>query len=247
MKSSERHKIKENEFAHTVARTRDMVNERPREVATITIAVLAVALALGGFFAWKASRDGKATSLLASALAVAEAPVVTPPPPAPGSAPPVQPPGSFRTEREKLEASVPLLQRAADAYPNNDAGITARYRLAATLAELARYAEAEQRYQEVVQKAGARSIYRYTARLGVGEAQLAQGKGDAAVTTFRELSTDATSTLPVDGVLMQLGRAALQAGKKDDATRAFTRVVDEFPQSLYAVEAKEKIAGLKKV
>ena len=45
---------------------------------------------------------------------------------------------------------------------------------------------------------------------------------------------------------MQLGRAALVAGKKDDATRAFTRVVDEFPQSLYVSEAKEKLAELKK-
>jgi TolA-binding protein len=246
VKSTERHKIKENEFAHTVARTRDIVNERPREVATIAIAVLAVALVLGGFFAWKASRDGKATNLLATALAVAEAPVVTPPPPAPGSAPPVQPPGSFRTDRERLEAAVPVLQRAADAYPDSDAGITARYRLAASLAELGRFPEAEQRYQEVIQKTGTKSVYRYTARLGVGEAQLAQGRGEAAVTTFRDLSTDANSTLPVDGVLMQLGRAALVAGKKDDATRAFTRVVDEFPQSLYASEAKEQLAGIKK-
>jgi TolA-binding protein len=177
---------------------------------------------------------------------VAEAQIVTPPPPAPGSAPPVQPPGTFRTEKERLEASLPLLQRAADAYPDSDAGITARYRLAATLAELGRHAEAEQRYQEVVQKAGARSIYRYTARLGMGEAQLAQAKGDAALTTFRELSTDTNSTLPVDGVLMQLGRAALVAGKKDDATRAFTRVVDEFPQGMYVSEAKERLAEIKK-
>ncbi len=109
-----------------------------------------------------------------------------------------------------------------------------------------RYAEAEQRYQGVVQKTGAKNIYHYTARLGVGEAQLAQGKGDAAVATFRELASDANSTLPVDGVLMQLGRAALLSGKKEDATRAFTRVVDEFPQSLYASEAKEKLAGIKK-
>ena len=246
MKSTDRHKLKENDFAQTVARTREMVNERPRETATIAIAVLAVALVLGVFFAWKASRDGKATSLLATALAVAEAPIVTPPPPAPGSAPPVQPPGSFRTERERLEASLPLLQRAADAYPDSDAGITARYRLAASLAELGRHAEAEQRYQEVVQKAGAKNIYHHTARLGVGEAQLAQGKGDAALGTFRELSTDTNSNLPVDGVLMQVGRAALVAGKKDDATRAFTRVLDEFPQSLYASEAKEKLAGIKK-
>jgi TolA-binding protein len=246
MKSTERHKLKENEFAHTVARTREMVNARPREVTTIVIAALAVVIALGGYFWWRASRDGKATTLLASALAVAEAPVVAPPPPTPGSAPPIQQPGTFRTDQERLSAAIPMLQRAADAYPNSDAGITARFRLAASLAELGRYAEAEQRYQEVAQKAGANSIYHHTARLGVGEAQMAQGKGDAAVTTFRELSTDSTSQLPVDGILMQLGRAALVAGKKDDATRAFTRVVDEFPQSLYASEAKEKLAEIKK-
>jgi tetratricopeptide (TPR) repeat protein len=246
MKSSERHKIKENEFAHTVARTRELVNQRPREAATTAIAALVVALVVGGYFGWRASQDGKATTLLATALAVAEAPIVVPPPPAPGSAPPVQPPGSFRTERERLEASLPLLQRTADAYPNSDAGITARYRLAASLAELGRYPEAEQRYQEVVRKTGAKNIYHYTARLGAGEAQLAQGKGDAAVATFRELASDPNSTLPVDGVLMQLGRAALLTGKKEDATRAFTRVVDEFPQSLYAGEAKEKLAEIRK-
>jgi hypothetical protein len=66
------------------------------------------------------------------------------------------------------------------------------------------------------------------------------------VTTFRELASDTNSSLPIDGVLMQLGRAALVAGKKEDATRAFTRVVDEFPQSLYVSEAKEKVAELKK-
>src|SRR5258708_22919236 len=222
MKSSERHKIKENEFAHTVARTRELGSQRPREVATTAIAALVVALLVGGYFAWRAPLDDKAPTLLASALAVAAAQIVTPPPPAPGSAPPVQPPGSFRTERERLEASVPLLQRAADAYPNSDAGITARYRLAASLSELGRYPEAEQRYQEVVQKAGGKSIYRYTARLGAGDAQLAQGKGDAAVTTFLHLASDSSSTLPVDGIPMQLSAAALIGGKEEDATRPFT-------------------------
>src|SRR6476619_7014111 len=83
MKSSERHKIKENDFAHTVARTRELVNQRPRETATIAIAVLGVALVLGAFMTWRVSRDAKATTLLAAALTVAEAPVVAPPPPAP--------------------------------------------------------------------------------------------------------------------------------------------------------------------
>lgn len=246
MKSTERHKLKENDFALTVARTREMVEQRRKEVATIAIAVIAVSVVVAGYFVWRTSRDSKSEALLASALAVAEAPVYTPPPPAPGSAPPVQPPGTFRTERERLEAALPKLQAAADAYPDSEAGITARFHLAAALAELGRFAEAEQRYNEVAQKAGSRSIYRQTAKLGIGEAQLAQGKGDAAMTTFKELSTDTNSQLPVDGVLMQLGRAAIAAGKSDEATRAFTRVVDEFPQSLYVSEAREKIASLKK-
>jgi TolA-binding protein len=246
MKSIERHKLKENEFAHTVARTREMVAQRQREITTTVVAIVVAILLIGGYFVWRNSRDNRAQTLLASALAVAEAPVVAPPPPAPGSAPPVQQPGTYRTEHERLEASLPRLQQAADAYPDSEAGITARFRLAASLAELGRFAEAEQRYQEVAQKAGSKSVYRQTARLGVGEAQLAQGKADAAIATFKDVSTDTSSMLPVDGVLMQLGRAALVAGKKDEATRAFTRVVEEFPQSLYASEAKEKLTEIKK-
>ena len=246
MKSTERHKLKENEFAHTVARTREMVDQRRNEITMTVVGVVAVIAIIGGYFAWKSSRDGKAQGMLASALVVVEAPVYTPPPPAPGSPPPVQPPGTFRSDKERLDAAVPRLQAAADAYPDSEPGVTARFRLAASLAELGRFAEAEQRYQEVVQKACSSSIYRHTARLGVGEAQLAQGKADAAMTTFKEIAADANSQLPVDGVLMQLGRAALVAGKKDEATRAFTRVTDEFPQSLYVTEAKEKLAGIKK-
>src|SRR6266567_979729 len=173
MKRLERHKLKENDFAHTVARTREIMAQRQREVTTVSVAIVAAVLLIGGFYGYRASQSAKATTLLASALAIAEAQVVTPPPPAPGSPPPVQPPGTYRTDRERLEAAVPRLQQTADAYPDTDASITARYRLAAALAAVGRYAEAEQRYQEVVQKTGQKNIYHYTARLGAGEAQLA--------------------------------------------------------------------------
>ena len=246
MKRIERHKLKENEFAYTVARTRELMQQRQREITLLTTVIIAAVVLVGGFFLYRSNRNEKADTLLASALAVADAQIVTPPPPAPGSPPPVQPPGTFRTERDRLDAAVPRLQQAADAYPNTEGGITARYRLAGALAELGRFAEAEQRFNEVVQKTSQKNIYHDTARLGLGEAQLAGGKTDAAMATFRDLSSDTNSTLPVDGVLMQLGRAALAAGKKDEATRAFTRVVDEFPQSLYVSDAKEQLAQIKK-
>ncbi len=183
--------------------------------------------------------------MLAAALAVAEAPVVAPVAPAPGSPMPVQQPGTFQTERARLEAALPKLMQAADAYPNTDAGIAARYRAAGTLASLGRFAEAQQRYQEVADKAGSR-IYARTAKLGLAQVQVAQAKYDDAIKIYQQLSTDTTSQIPVDGVLMELGRAYLKAGKKSEAAHAFTRVVEEFPQSLYVADARREMEEAKK-
>ena len=115
---------------------------------------------------------------------------------------------------------------------------------AAVLSALGRYAEAEQRYQEVVDKAGSK-IYGRTARLGIAEVQVAQGKYDTAITIYREMSTGTNAQLPADGVLMALGRAYVKAGRKDEAERAFTRVVDEFPQSAYSGDAKRELEDVR--
>ncbi len=60
------------------------------------------------------------------------------------------------------------------------------------------------------------------------------------------MSRDTTSMLPVDGVLMQLGRACALAGRKEEAARAFTRVTEEFPQSIYFADAKRELEGVRK-
>jgi TolA-binding protein len=245
MKSTERHKLKQNEFAKTVARAREFMDTRGRDVVTITIVVLMAVLAAGGYAAWRHSRDAKANTMLAAAFAVSEAPVVAPVAPAPGSPMPVQQPGTFQTEQAKLEAALPKFLETAERYPGADAGIAARFHAAATLAALGRYGEAEQRYQEVADKAGTR-LYGRTARLGLADAQVSQGKYDLAIKTYQELTTDSSSQLPLDGVLMQLGRAYMKAGKKNEAAHAFTRVVEEFPQSLYAADARREMEEAKK-
>jgi len=245
MKATERHKLKENEFARTVARTQQAMAARGKDIGLLVTAVI-VALALAGGYAWwRQSRNDKATALLARALAVEEAPVVTPAAPAPGSPMPVQQAGTYPTEQAKLQAALPQLQDAADKYPGTDAGITARYHLAAVLAQLGRHAEAEQRYKEVVDKAGSK-VYGRTARLGLADTLVAEGKFDEAIKIYQELSTDKNSQLPIDGVLMQLGRACMKAGKKAEAAHAFTRVVEEFPQSVYAADARREMEEAKK-
>jgi TolA-binding protein len=245
MKATERHRLKENEFARTVGRARASLEERGRDVGVVMLAILIALAAVGGYTWWRQSRNAKANTLLAGALAVHEAPVVAPTEPAPGSPVPVEQPGTFRTLQTKLEAALPKFLETADAYPSTDAGIAARYHAAGILAQLGRYPEAETRYQEVIDRGG-RSIYARTARLGLASAQLAQNKYDSAIAIYRDMSTESNPQLPVDGVLMQLGQAYLRAGKGEDAARAFNRVVEEFPDSIYVADARRELESAKK-
>ncbi len=245
MKSQERHKLKENEFARTVVHAREVLATRQRDVTWAVAVIVALLAIVGGYAWWRQSTASRGTDLLASALAVYEAPVVPVAPPSPGSPAPVQQPGTYLTEQAKLEAALPKFLEAADRYPSTQAGIAARYHAAGILATLGRFSEAEQRFQEVVSRAGS-SLYGRTGRLGLAQAQVAQKKYDNAITLYTELSRDTASQLPVDGVLMQLGRACALAGRKEEAVRAFTRVTEEFPASLYFTDAKRELEDARK-
>jgi len=246
MKATERHKLKENEFARSVAQAREVVGHRRGDVIKLVVALIVLLAIVGGYAWWRSSREARANQALAAALAVYEMPVVPIPPPAPGSPPPVPQPGTFSTEQEKLAAALPKFIAAADAHANTRAGIVARFHAAGILAAQGKAAEAEQRYKDVIDKAAKDDIYARTAKLGLAEAQVAQGKYDSAIALYTELSRDAASTLPLDSVLMHLGRAYARAGKKEEAVRSFTRVVDEFPQSAYAADARREMEETKK-
>jgi TolA-binding protein len=245
MKSVERHRLKQNEFARTVAQAREVASTRQRDIVAVVTAAVVLLAAVGGYAWWRQSRNARANTALAAALATYEAPVVPPAAPAPGSPAPLPQPGTFQTEKEKLDAALPKFVDAATKYPNSDAGIAARYHAAAVLTSMGRFSEAEEQFKQVADKAG-NSIYGRTARMGMAEAQLAQGKYDPAIAIYTELSRDTTSPIPVDSVLIHLGRAYVRAGKKEEAVRAFNRIVEEFPQSVYVTDARRELEEARK-
>jgi hypothetical protein len=246
MKSTERHKLKENEFAKSVARARHVMETRTRDIAMIGVVVVAVLALVGGYSWWRHSQNARANTALASALAVYEAPVVQPVTPEPGSPMPVPQAGTFQTEQAKLEAALPRFLEAAERFPRTQGGVTARFHAAGILAALGRYEEAEQRYQETVDYAGAGSIYGRTGRLGLAHVQVAQDKFDNAIALYTELTRDGASPIPLDGVLMQLGRAHAKAGNREEAARTFSRIVDEFPLSVFAADARREMEEARK-
>ena len=261
MRRSERHHIKENAFATAIAGLGRQAQDRSRTLGVIAAVVLGSGLILGGYGWWSERVESRAGVLLSDALALADAPVVPPPPTStgaseqgseesngletlPGSGEFSQPPGSYPSVEERLSAALPRLMEAADAYPASQAGITARYRAAAALAGLGRPAEAADQYQQVIEL-DELSVHGRMAILGLAAAQLSQGAYDDAIALLEQSVSSTTETdLPIDGVLMQLGRAYRSAGRAGDARTTYLRVLEEFPTSLYSPNAERELQAL---
>ena len=86
-------------------------------------------------------------------------------------------------------------------------------------------AEAAKAYQDVIDRAGNRLIGQ-TARLGLAAAQARSGQFDQAITAYKELAQRKDAELPIDGILMELGRVYRDAGRGSDAQQTFNRVID---------------------
>lgn len=241
MKRTERHRLKENEFASTVARATETFERNRTPILAAGVAALVIIVAVAGFFTWRSRVAARSQEMLAAALTIAQTPVA--PAPAPGAAPAPTQAATFATEKARDEAALAEFLAVANGYPSTGSGIAARYHAAATMAELGRNAEAIQQYQEVVAKAGG-SLYGEMARLGIADAEVASGKYDAAIATYKEMAAARGGTMPVDGILMQLANAYRAAGQTAEARQAYRRIVDEFPQSPYAADAKKAMDGM---
>ena len=247
MKTTERRHLKENELAHAIDQALGVLGTNRRSALAIFALLVIVGGTLGGYFYWRSSTNAKAEAQLGEAMTIMESPVTQPPPPAagqPAPPPPVPQPGAYATEKAKLEAALTKFLAAANAYPKTTAGISARYQAAGVFVLLGRSEEAASRFQEVMDAAGQNSVYYEMARLGKVNA-LAQAKRfDEAIKTYTDLSNNKDGTVPPDAMLMQLGRTYLMAGKPQEARTTFRRLLDEYPASPFAAEAKREVDNL---
>lgn len=247
MKTTERHRLKDNELAIALGQAQSWADRNSRALLATIIVIAVVGGGVLAFSAWRNSTDNKSRTLLAEAMVVEEARVMPAAPPAGTTTDPTSPggqlPGTYPTEKAKLEASLPKFQAAADAYPSSDAGVTARYHLAKNLVALGRFDEALPHYDQVI--ANGDGLIVKTAKLGKAEAQVRAGKFDPAIATLKEFVDSKDATLPAEALLMELARAYKLAGKTEDARKTLTQIVEQHANTPFAEEAKQEIEKLK--
>ena len=241
MKRTERHHLKENELASLAVGARDIVEGRGGQLLGGVLAVAVVLAAVLGYVSWRNRVEARAHTALAQALAVEEARIG--PPVAFGSQAPTG--LSFVTQREKSQAALTKYKEVADQFPTNEAGLFARYRQASTYMALGLPKNAAEAFEQVIANGGS-GHYAQMAKLGLAEAQAQNGEYDQAINTFRDLSQRKDGALPVDGVLIRLGRIYVEAGKPGEAEQTFNRIVQEFPDSPFSADARKELDQLKK-
>lgn len=240
MKRAERHHLKDNELAHLATAAGHAIEARKNQLVWGVALVVVAAVAVLGTLVWRERQQGQAQAMLADAMTVADAQVG--PAPAPGSR------GvglRFDTVEARADAALPKFQATAERFPASDAGIFARYKQATTLMLLGKPADAAKAYQQVIDRTPD-SLYGQMAKLGLAQAQARSGQVDQAIASFKALAERKEGAVPVEGILMELGRTYLDAGKPQEAQQTFNRVVQEFPESSFAADARRSLDTLKK-
>ena len=249
MKREERRHLKENELAQTIASVREYVEPRQKQITTgaiVVVVVVILVIAVGLIRQRSASRGD---DLLAQAMVALNARVVPVQPGDPADIPAAatfNATGTFTTEEAKLNAAVPKLKAAADAYPDTTAGITARYHLAGAYASLGKTTDALREFDDVVKRAGNDSLYGHMAAMGKADTLMRANQVDAAIAAWKELAAQKDNGLPQDAILMELGRAYTQKGNKDEARKTYTELVEQHPDSVYTSEARQELETLKR-
>lgn len=239
MKAKERRQLKQNDFAVTAMRVAAALTENRSRLTAVLVALVLVITTAGGYFWWRTRQANEAGALLGIAVATARA-QIAPASTLPGAG---QVQGTFPTPEARREAAIAAFTEVITRYESTSAAIEATYHRAGELRDDGQLADAERDYRAVMADAD-RTVYGPMATLGLAETLIAQGKTDEGLQVLADLAARRDGTLPTDALLVQLGRANLEAGRTAEARAAFRRVVDEFPESAYGPEARQQLTAL---
>jgi tetratricopeptide (TPR) repeat protein len=249
MKSTERRHLKEHELAQAVSAVRDFVEPYRKEITGVLIALVVIGIAVVAVMTIRQRTASRGQDLLAQAMVTLNARVVPPDPGDPKDVPAAaqfQNTGTFTSEAARLKAAVPKLKAAAEAYPDSDAGITARYHLASAYASLGQSTDALREFDEVIKRADKDNLYARMAAFGKADTLAKSNQVDAAIAQWKELATQDSPDVPQDAVLLELGKAYMQKGNKDEAKKTYTQLVEQHPDSVYSAEARQELENLKR-
>jgi TolA-binding protein len=234
MDRQQRRDLKHDRFVDEIGSLSTRARENQRLLLTISAAAVILAVLAYGIYFYRSNREQKAQAALGTAMDTIESPLL----PAPGAAP--VPDAKFKTEAERTAAAEKQFKDVEASYGGTDAADVASLYLARIAADKGDISGARARLQKFISDhpkhllvAGARySLYRL--RIDGGEAP------QAAQELQAELGKS-DPVLPADSLLALLAHAWDVQGNSQKSKETYRRIVTEFPDSPYVIDAQRKM------
>lgn len=235
-------------FQSTVTRgVEDVSKQFEGRGKTVLYAVAAAAVLLvlvGIFYLWNSRADGKAQTALGKAIETSQAFVSDSPVPAGSTI------KTFKTEKERAEASVTEFQAVADKF-GGAVGEKAKYFAATNKLSLDR-AAATAELENLAKSSGEVGTL---SKFALAQVKASDGKLDEAVALYGQLAAENNSIIAKDSINLELARLYEKQGKKDEAVNLYFSIAkaaaeakdaDGKPaqQTSAAREAKQKLEEL---
>ncbi len=231
--------IKQDEIVTGVEHAWKWLVDNQATARTVGLSVLAVAVAVGGFNYFQGQRTAAAAASLDEALALYTRPLASEA--AQGGAP-NEP--SFASASDKYTKAAAAFDGVERKYPTLPAGIRARYYGALCRIELRDYDTARKTLKTMADRGPAGSLEAVLARMALADIDRRTGAYDKAVEAYKTLAGDPASPLPRELALMNLATTLEDAKRPQEASASYKQLVEQFPSSVYAAEARRRAAYL---
>ena len=240
MKKTERHQIKRDELVTAIEKGTFYVEHHSRRIVIVAAGLVALAAGVFGGWVWWSAREDKASFLLGEIIQTYRAPVsIT------LDAIQQSTTGSrtFASTEEKDQQVVKLADEVLAGYRSSRAAPKALYYKGLALAEMKKTDEAGQALQGLL-TAYPGDFLAPLARYELARLKEAHGNPSEALIQYQTLAEDARGFFPKEEGLMGVARCQEALGRKSDALKTYQKIVGEFPNSDYQLEAKKKVEEL---
>jgi TolA-binding protein len=236
MKKEERHQIKRNDLASVMETAADYVGENRRTVTLMAgIALAVVVLGFAGR-SWWAARQGEGARRVGDLITAANASIVA-------TVEDLQAnrTGSmtFTSVEERARKVVDLADEVLKKGGPGSANLTAQLYKGSALADLGKPDDAAKALEDVVRQDPS-GLLGGSARLRLARLREAQGRPADALTLYQQIAADGSGVMPPEEGLLGAARCQEALGQKDAAAASYKSLLDKYPDSEYAAEARTK-------
>ena len=236
MDREHRRELKHDRFVDEVGNWSVRARDNQRLLMIITGAGLALAILIYGIYFYRSSREQRAQGALSTGIETIESPLQPPP----GGQP--APDAKFKTDAERLTAAEKQFREVETRYDGSDAADIAGLYMARIASSRGDVAGAKKRLQHFIDD-HPKHLLVGAARYSLYQIRIENGDAAAVVSELQSSVGKPDSSLPSDTQLVLLAHAYEVQGNAVKSKETFRRIVTEFPDSPYAVEAQRRLGS----